>query len=80
MVQLLQSYHGRLDLEALKSIQCDHADFPVGICRHYVEGTSPVQTRCAVLFKPVEGLMLLANGNPCEQSYTQFQVASYEEE
>jgi isopenicillin-N N-acyltransferase-like protein len=74
MLQLLEAGRGALDMEALKEIQGDHADYPFGICRHTVEGLSDAQTRCAVIVKPSECLMLIADGNPCSTPYEEFRI------
>jgi hypothetical protein len=74
MVQLLQRNRGALTVESLQEIQCDHADYPFGICRHAIEGVSEAQARCAVILKPAERLMWVTDGNPCSRSYAEFQA------
>lgn len=74
MLQLLRAGHGTLDVDSLQAIQGDHADYPFGICRHVVEGTSNAQTRCAVIFRPADRLMWISDGNPCERHYVEFQI------
>jgi isopenicillin-N N-acyltransferase-like protein len=76
-MQLLRASRGVLDLDSLKAIQRDHADYPLGICRH-AEGAGAAMTRCAVLLKPAERLMLITDGNPCEMPYRRFELASSE--
>ncbi len=74
MLQLLRAGHGALDVDALKTIQADHADYPFSICRHVVEGTSNAQTRCAVLMKPAERTMWITGGNPCESPCLEIKI------
>ena len=74
MLQLLRAGHGALGVESLQTIQADHADFPVSICRHIVEGTSEAMTRCAAIIKPAERTMWIAGGNPCERPYVEIQI------
>jgi hypothetical protein len=74
MLRLLGDRVGVLDLDALKVIQQDHTDYPVGICRHVGEGNSWTQTRSAAIIKPSEGLLLISDGNPCERVYARVRI------
>ena len=69
MRQLLEDGFGQIDLEFCKKILCDHANYPLGICRHIVEGESDSVTQAALIFIPGEKLMLASEGPPCEKGF-----------
>lgn len=76
MRQLLENDFGKIDLEICKKILCDHANFPLGICRHLVPGESDSVTQSALIFIPEEKLMLASDGPPCEAGFNQYGVRS----
>lgn len=55
-----------------KQILCDHANYPLGICRHIVEGESDSVTQAALIFIPEEKMMLASEGPPCEKGFDQY--------
>jgi len=69
MRQLLENYFGKIDLDICKNILCDHANYPLGICRHLVEGETDSLTQSALIFIPEEKLMLASDGPPCNAGY-----------
>jgi len=76
MLQLLKSGFGKLDIDALKKVMADHADYPVGICRHEDERHSELGTLSTIICRPEDGLMLVTHGNPCVSPFQEFTVAT----
>jgi len=72
MRQLLENNFGSIDLEICKKLLCDHANYPLSICRHVVEGESASVTQAALIFIPEEKLMLASEGPPCEAGFDRF--------
>jgi isopenicillin-N N-acyltransferase like protein len=69
MRQLLENDFGKIDLESCKKMLSDHANYPLGICRHLVPGESDSVTQSALIFIPEEKMMLASDGPPCEQGF-----------
>jgi len=76
MLQLLKSGFGKLDIDALKKVMADHADYPVGICRHEDERHSELGTLSTIICRPEDGLMLVTCGNPCVSPFQEFTIAT----
>jgi len=74
MLQLLKAEFGKLDLEALKEIMGDHADYPVGICRHEDKRHGELGTLSTVIYRPEDRLMLVTYGNPCVSPFQEFTI------
>jgi len=74
MQELLDKDCGELDIPIIKQALSDHADYPTGICRHAVDGTSTSESRCAVILQPNNGLMLASNGPPCQNDFQEFRI------
>ena len=72
MRQLLENDFGSLDLAIFNQILCDHANYPLSICRHAVEGESDSITQSALVFIPEEKLMLASDGPPCEKGFEKY--------
>ncbi len=72
MKQLLENRFGQIDLDYCKQILCDHANYPLSICRHIVEGESDSVTQAALIFIPEEKMMLASEGPPCEKGFDHY--------
>jgi isopenicillin-N N-acyltransferase like protein len=68
----MENDFGRLDLAIFKQNLCDHANYPLSICRHNVEGESDSVTQSALIFIPEEKMMLASDGPPCEKGFDQY--------
>lgn len=73
MVQLLKAGFGKLDLDALENVMCDHANYPNSICRH-TDSPRGYKTVSTIICKPVDRLMLVTDGNPCENQFQGFSI------
>jgi len=74
MNHLLHGDGKHLDLECCKHILSDHANYPIAICRHdYPPGTCG-KTICGMIFNPSERKMYVSAGNPCENTFEEYEV------
>ena len=74
MLQLLKAKFGKLDLEALKDIMRDHADYPTSICRHEDKRHDELGTLSTIICRPEDRLMLATYGNPCTSPFQEFTI------
>jgi isopenicillin-N N-acyltransferase-like protein len=72
--RFLKENHGRIDVEALKTILQDHTNHPRSICAHYLEG-EPESTACATIMAVIldlnKGVTYVTSGNPCQNEFTE---------
>jgi len=69
--QLLEPKIGAITVEDVKAALADHFGHPRAICRHpheYAHG-EPTVTISSQIFDPVNGVMLVAPGQPCQSTY-----------
>jgi len=74
MLQLLKAKSGEINLETLKGIMSDHADYPVGICRHEDKRHGELGTLSTLVYRPEDRLMLATYGNPCTSPFQEFTI------
>jgi isopenicillin-N N-acyltransferase-like protein len=74
MYQLLKARFGKLDLEALKEVLRDHANYPNSICRHEDPRGGAYSTISALIYRPEDRLMLATNGTPCANQFQEFTI------
>lgn len=74
MYQLLKAKFGKLDLEALKEVMRDHANYPNSICRHEDPREGVLSTLSALIYRPEDRLMLVTNGTPCTSPFQEFTI------
>ena len=78
MHQLLKARFGKLDLEALKEVLRDHANYPSSICRHEDPRSGVYSTLSALIYRPEDRLMLATNGTPCTSPFQEFTTPAAE--
>ena len=70
--KLLRQYKGKIDINVVKSVLRDHADYPDAICRHTDPKDDPGLAHCTV-FSIIMDLsaqqMYVTKGAPCESEY-----------
>jgi len=76
MHQLLKAKFGKLDLEALKEVMRDHANYPNSICRHEDNRGGVLSTLSALIYRPEDRLMLATYGTPCTSPFQEFTIPS----
>ena len=74
MHQLLKARFGKLDIEALKEVLRDHANYPNSICRHEDPRGGVYSTLSALIYRPEDRLMLATNGTPCTSPFQEFSI------
>ena len=74
MLQLLKAKFGELDIESLKDIMRDHADYPTSICRHEDKRHGELGTLSTIICRPEDRLMLATYGNPCVSPFQEFTI------
>jgi isopenicillin-N N-acyltransferase-like protein len=62
--------------EALQRCLADHADFPVGICNHVAPGLSACESRAAMVARPADATLWVADGPPCSHPFGEFKAVS----
>ena len=69
--QLLEPKIGSITVDDIKATLRDHFGFPRAICRHPHEypGNEPTMTISSQIFDPVNGVVHIAAGQPCEAEY-----------
>jgi isopenicillin-N N-acyltransferase-like protein len=73
--KLIDRGFGSIDAEMLKGILADHVNYPGSICRHdsgHAPDSPPdkrFSTVASLIFIPEDGVLLVAEGNPCETRY-----------
>ena len=73
-MQLLNGKFGEIDLEIIKEIMSDHADYPVGICRLDDQHHPELGTLSTIIYRPEDRLMLVTDGNPCCSPFQEFTI------
>ena len=75
--KLLHKSLGRIDPEILQKFLADHVNYPRSICCH-PSAEMPLSRRfktvASLIMRPEDGLMLLAEGNPCEKPFLELQL------
>ena len=74
MVQLLNAKSGQIDLMIIKEIMGDHANYPVGICRHEDQNHPELSTLSTIIYRPEDRLMVATYGNPCCSPFQEFTI------
>lgn len=74
MRQLLKAKFGKLDLETLKEVMRDHANYPNSICRHEDPRGGVYSTLSALIYRPEDRLMLATYGTPCTSPFQEFTI------
>jgi isopenicillin-N N-acyltransferase-like protein len=69
--QLLEPKIGSITVEDIKAALADHFGYPRAICRHPHDypGQEPTMTISSQIFDPVNGVMHVAPGQPCQATY-----------
>jgi isopenicillin-N N-acyltransferase-like protein len=75
MLQLLKAKYGKLDIEVLKEIMRDNANYPIGICRHEDKRHVELSTGSTLIYRPEDRLMLATYGNPCTSPFEEFAIS-----
>jgi len=78
MYQLLKAKFGKLDLEAVKEVMRDHANYPNSICRHDDGRGGMLSTLSALIYRPEDRLMLATYGTPCTSPFQEFTIPATE--
>jgi len=75
--RLMQRRHGEITAEVMMGILADHNNYPYSICRHPDTNLPPEfqsATLASVIMVPGERKMFVANGNPCQCEYVEYQL------
>ncbi|BBO91243.1 C45 family autoproteolytic acyltransferase/hydolase [Desulfosarcina ovata] len=73
--RFLRRHQGKLTVERLMELTCDHTNHPRCICAHGFPGeaeTTAFHTIFGVVMVPADGTMDLCVGNPCQNRYTRY--------
>lgn len=76
--QLLEPKIGAITVDDVKAALADHFGYPRAICRHphhYPHG-EPTMTISSQIFDPVNGVMHVAPGQPCQSPYREITLPS----
>ncbi len=74
---LVKECHGKITIEDVKRILCDHAGYPYSICTHENmkdEFIDRDATNFSIIMDLTDDCMYLAPGNPCESEYEKYTV------
>lgn len=74
MHQVLKAKFGKLDLDAIKEIMSDHANYPNSICRHEDKRGGVYSTLSTLIYRPEDRLMLVTDGTPCVSPFQEFTI------
>lgn len=77
MKKLINRNFGSLDENSLKTILADHVNYPSSICRHIDPDFPPDKrfvTLASFIIKPQEGVLLVAEGNPCTVQFVEHRL------
>jgi isopenicillin-N N-acyltransferase-like protein len=77
--KLLRSKKKKLTLEDLKSVLCDHFNYPHSICRHSdpkAHELEEIISLVSIIMDLTSGVLYLAEGPPCEHQYLSFTLKS----
>jgi isopenicillin-N N-acyltransferase like protein len=71
---LVGQHYGRINVEIVMKILADHDHHPNSICRH-TDPTVPISstTLASFIMVPVEGIIYVAAGCPCENQYVRYE-------
>jgi isopenicillin-N N-acyltransferase-like protein len=68
--RLMRNNKGKITIDMLKEFLSDHTNYPGSLCRHGKE----VKTTFSVIINLSNLQMLLARGNPCSNSFYEYQI------
>lgn len=74
---LVKECHGKITIEDVQRILCDHSGYPYSICTHENMKDAFVDrdaTNFSVIMDLSEGCMYLAPGNPCESEFEKISI------
>jgi isopenicillin-N N-acyltransferase like protein len=74
---LVEKDFGKIDVQTIKTMLCDHDGYPSSLCRHLMqEGPLPgiFKTSASLIAEPEKRTMHVALGNPCENEYYTYQL------
>ncbi|MFN0197602.1 MAG: C45 family autoproteolytic acyltransferase/hydrolase [Planctomycetaceae bacterium] len=80
MEQRIREKWGDITVADVQSFLSDHDNHPIGICRHpHAEGNHPMlgstgYTVASLIAEPIQGLLHVSDGNPCEHGYTTYKL------
>lgn len=77
MRAFIDKHHGSITPEHMMQILRDHQNHPHSICRHINETdpvTMPSDSRTSFIMIPEDGRLLITNGPPCENEYSEYQL------
>lgn len=77
MRAFIDKHHGSITPEHMTQILRDHLNHPHSICRHVNETepvTMPSVSRTSFIMIPEDGRLLITNGPPCENEYSEYQL------
>jgi len=63
--KLLDAERGKLTAQKVLMILADHTRYPLGICRHMIDGKPGWCTTAAVVAQPTRGKLHVVRGQPC---------------
>jgi isopenicillin-N N-acyltransferase-like protein len=63
--RLLDIERGRLTAQRAMMALADHTYYPMGICRHWIEGQPNAETVAAAVAEPTLGRLHVVRGQPC---------------
>lgn len=76
-LRLVKRNLGKLDMDTLTSIMCDHVNHPASICRHPMKSENPRERTKTIfsVFYDLTRLRVRASfGNPCEGRFEEFSL------
>ncbi len=71
--ELLREKQGLFSVDDVKGFLKDHANYPSSICRHADKPTD-VRTAVSIVCQPVEGIIYVSAGNPCENRFIAYKI------
>lgn len=75
--KLIHQNYGQLTVDSFKKLLSDHNGYPDSICRHVDEEDPPQLhriTRASMISVPGEQKLYVANGQPCENEYYEYEI------
>jgi len=77
IVKLLKAKRKEINVEYLKKVLKDHINFPRSICYHpdvRIPEYKRMKTISAVIMQPSKRVMYVANGNPCQNEFKEYEI------
>ncbi len=71
--ELLRERQGLFSVDDVKRFLKDHWNYPLSICRHADKPTD-VHTAVSIICQPVEGIIHVSAGNPCENRFVAYKI------